>query len=186
MELGQAIFGRRAIREYLKQPVDEQLMRHLIEDAVQAPSAVNEQLWTFTVVRDQTVLDRISERAKAHMLAPATADHRNAHFQSHLADPHFHIFYHAPVLVLISAARESRWSIEDCTLAAENMMLSAYASGLGTCWIGFAQSFLNTAEGKAMLGLSPACVPVAPIIVGYPKRVPEPVARKAPEMHWVG
>jgi nitroreductase len=31
------------------------------------------------------------------------------------------------------------WVIEDCALAAENLMLSACAAGLGTCRIGFAQ-----------------------------------------------
>jgi len=29
-------------------------------------------------------------------------------------------------------------------------------------------------------------VPVAPIIVGYPRDVPPPVPRKAPEVRWIG
>ena len=53
-------------------------------------------------------------------------------------------------------------------LAAENLMLAAYAAGLGTCWIGVAQGFLNALDGKAMLGLPAAWVPVAPVIVGHP------------------
>ena len=47
-------------------------------------------------------------------------------------------------------------------------MLAAYGIGLGTCWIGFAQSYLNTEEGKGSLGLPASWTPVAPIIVGHP------------------
>jgi nitroreductase len=48
-------------------------------------------------------------------------------------------------------------------------MLAAHANGLGTCWIGFAQSFLNTPGGKKTLDLPSSWVTVAPIIVGHPK-----------------
>jgi nitroreductase len=65
-------------------------------------------------------------------------------------------------------------------------MLAAYSVGLGTCWIGLAQGYLNTTEGKNALGLPAAWVPVAPIIVGYPKVETPPVARKEPEIRWVG
>jgi S1-C subfamily serine protease len=50
-------------------------------------------------------------------------------------------------LILISAVRQGPWVVEDCALAAQNMMLAAHGSGFGACWIGFAQSFLNTEEG---------------------------------------
>jgi len=186
MELNEAITERRAVREYTEENVNEETIRRVIEAAVHAPSAVNQQPWTFTVVRDQSVLDRISRDAKSHMLATMPASTHSDHFRSLLDDPDFHIFYHAPVLILISAIAESPWAIEDCALAAENLMLAACAAGLGTCWIGFAQSFLNTPDGKNMLGLPAAWVSVAPIIVGHPKAVPPPVPRKKPEVRWIG
>ena len=186
MDLHEAIVGRRAVREYTDEAVDEQTIRHLIDAAVQAPSAVNQQAWTFTVVRDQAVLDQVSRDAKAHMLATMPEGPHSGHFQSLLDDPDFQIFYHAPVLILISAAAEGPWIAEDCALAAENLMLAAYAAGLGSCWIGFAQSFLNTPDGKAVLGLPAAWAPVAPIILGHPKAAPPPVPRKEPEIRWVG
>lgn len=185
MQLDKAITGRRAVREYTAEPIDEPAIHDLINAAIQAPSAVNQQPWTFTVVRDQSILDRISHEAKSHMLATMPASAHSGHFHS-LSDPDFHIFYHAPVLILISAAADGPWIVEDCALAAENLMLSAYAAGLGTCWIGFAQSFLNTPDGKNMLGLPAAWVPVAPIIVGNPKASPPPVPRREPEIRWVG
>ena len=186
MEFDKAIASRRSAREYMAQAVDERDIRGLIDAAVQAPSAVNQQPWTFTVVRDQNKLDRISQDAKAHMLSTMPASGPSDHFRSLLSDPNFHIFYHAPVLILISAIAEGPWIIEDCALAAENLMLAASSIGLGSCWIGFAQSFLNTPDGKNALGLPGAWVPVAPIIIGHPKAPPPPVPRKRPEILWVG
>jgi nitroreductase len=186
MDIDGAIRGRRAVREYTTQPVDETTVRRLIDAAIQAPSAVNQQPWTFTVVRDRAVLDRLSREAKAHMLATLPEGLRNEHMLSRLGDPAFDIFYHAPVLVLISATAQGPWIVEDCAMAAQNLMLAAHAAGLGTCWIGFAQGYLNTPEGKRMLGLEDAWVSIAPIIVGHPKGVTPLVARREPGIHCVG
>jgi nitroreductase len=186
MEINNAIAGRRSVRDYTSQGVDEKVIENLIDSAVHAPSAVNEQPWTFTVVRDQSVLDRLSQDAKSHMLSTTSAGGHSDHFASLLSDPNFHIFYRAPVLILISASAQGPWIVEDCALAAENLMLAAYAVGLGSCWIGFAQSFLNTSAGKSMLGLPAAWVPVAPIIVGHPKVAPPSLPRKEPVIRWVG
>lgn len=185
MNLNDAIAGRRSTREYTAEGVDEQAIRRLIDAAVQAPSAMNQQPWTFTVIRNQALLDRISREAKAHMLATMGAGAHSEHFRSMLNDASFQIFYHAPVLILISGKAHDRWITEDCALAAENLMLAAHADGLGSCWIGFAQGFLNSAAGKHVLGLPAAWMPVAPIIVGHPKSAPAPVAHKAPEIRWV-
>ena len=80
-----------------------------------------------------------------------------------LSDPEFNIFYHAPALIVITAAQPTDWAVEDCALAAENLMLAAHAAGLGSCWIGFAQHWLGTPEGKTALGLPPSYSPIAPI-----------------------
>ena len=185
MDLNNAISGRRSTRDYAAQAVDDRGIRRLIDAAVHAPSASNGQPWTFTVVRDQSVLDQISDAAKAHMLASLPAGPQSDRQRRSLSDPDFQIFYHAPVLIVISGIAQRAWVVEDCALAAENLMLAAYGDGLGTCWIGYAQGYLNTAEGKAALGLPAACVPVAPIIVGYPKTVPAPVSRQEPDVRWV-
>jgi nitroreductase len=103
-----------------------------------------------------------------------------------LEDPKFQIFYRAPILILISAVRQGPWIVEDCTLAAQNMMLAAHGAGFGTCWIGFAQSFLNTQEGKQLLDLPAVSLPIAPIIVGYSKLIPFDVPRNAPDINWIG
>lgn len=186
MDVDEAISGRRSVREYTTQAVGEQTIHRLINAAILAPNAVNQQPWTFTVVRDQGLLDRISRDAKSHMLSTMPESPQSDHFRSLLSEPNFQIFYHAPVLILISAEAQGPWIIEDCALAAENLMLAACAVGLGTCWIGFAQSFLNAPEGKKALDLPAGCVPAAPIIAGHPRGVSPPVPRKEPEVRWIG
>jgi nitroreductase len=184
MDLKEAIYGRRAVREFTAEVVKEEVLRQLIDAAIQAPSAVNQQPWLFSVVQDKALLARISTEAKAHMLktSMAAASH---HFQTILSNADFDIFYHAPALVVISAEAEGPWAAENCALAAENLMLAACAAGLGTCWIGFAQSWLGTPDGKAALRLSSTNVPIAPIIVGHPRTAAAPVARNAPKINWI-
>ena len=186
MEINEAIFGRRSVREYAAEAIDEASIRKLIDAAVHAPNAVNEQPWAFTVVRDRQILDRLSQAAKSHMLATMPADARAGHFRALLSDPKFQIFYNAPVLIIISAIAPGPWIVEDCALAAQNLMLAAHAIGLGTCWIGFAQSYLNTSEGKSQLELPASSVAVAPIIVGHPSALPAGPPRKTPNIRWIG
>jgi nitroreductase len=185
MDVMEAIHRRRSVREFAADPVERAVIVRLIEAAVWAPSAVNEQPWQFTVVQDRRKLDAISKQAKAHLLA-APKETMASHLREMLSNPEFQIFYHAPVLVLISVARGGPWAVEDCALAAENLMLAACAEGLGTCWIGFAQSWLQTPEGKKALDLPAAHLPVAPIIVGRPTSLPPPVPRKPAQIRWVG
>ncbi len=185
MDTNEAIANRRAVREYTNQPIDEPTIHHLIDAAALAPSAFNEQPWAFTIVRDQKIIDQMSRDAKAHMLATMAAGPADR-LRSELQNPDFQIFHHAPVLIVISALKEGAFVVEDCALAAENLMLAARAIDLGSCWIGFAQSYLNTAAGKKALGCPASWIQIAPIIVGHPKSVTPPVARNKPEIHWVG
>ena len=186
MDLITAISQRRSVREYSNAGIDQTTIRYLIDAAIAAPNAMNQQPWAFTVVRDQVVLEQISREAKAHLLASTPEGSQTDHFRSMLASPDFQIFYHAPVMILISGVGANRWLIEDCALAAENLMLAACGAGLGSCWIGFAQSYLGTSEGKRLLGLPAACTPVAPIIVGHPRELTAPVPRREPDIRWIG
>ena len=190
MDIATVISGRRSTREYQNRIPEKTLIESLIEAAILAPNAVNQQPWTFTVVCDHALLDQVSREAKAHMLTTmadsVAAGAQAEQFRVTLGNPDFHIFYHAPALILISGNAPGPWIVEDCALAAENLMLMAHSSGLGSCWIGFAQSYLCTPEGKKLLGLPDSWVPVAPIIVGYPSAPPAAVPRKAPEVRWIG
>jgi len=186
MNLDKAISGRRAVRDYTRQEVDQDAIRYVIDCAVMAPSAINQQPWSFTVVRDQNLLDTVSRESKLQMISTIQDNRHAGEFRANLEDPAFHIFYHAPVLIVISAVEEGPWIVEDCALAAENLMLSAYDRGLGSCWIGFAQSYLNTPKGKSLLNMPETWIPIAPIIIGHTNRFPIPVSRNKPVIQWIG
>lgn len=183
MEIQEAISQRRAVRDYTPAQIDRATMLELIKAATWAPSAMNEQAWQFTVIADRALLLRISRSAKAHMLNNVTTGPHASHFHEILGDANRDIFYGAPGLVVISAPKLSQWAVEDCSLAAQNFTLAAWAHGLGTCWIGFAQSWLSTPEGLASIQLDSSYLPVAPIIVGHPKAMPVPVPRTEPHVH---
>ena len=184
MNLTEAIFARRAVRSYTPQRVGEDTVRSLLLAAIQAPSAMNLQPWTFGVVQDVARLKRWSDRAKAMMLeqAKASRDPKTSHYATLLGEPSFNIFYDASTLVVIGAKERGAYTDADCWLAAENVMLAACAAGLGTCPIGFAIPVLNTPEVKAELALPSSGVAVAAIIVGHPAVTPPPVQRGEPQV----
>jgi nitroreductase len=182
MDTMHAIYHRRAVRSYTSAPVASQTLQTLLDAAVQAPSAMNCQPWAFVVVEDQARLDRFSAEAKRFVLAGMTPGSPLERLRESLEDPGFHLFYHAPALIVICARPGFGWAETDCALAAQNLMLAACAAGLGSCWIGLAQGWLNQPEGKRELGIPDDHRVVAPIIVGYPQAETPPVARKAPEV----
>lgn len=186
MQLDYAIRHRRAVREFSARPVASAVIERLIDAAIHAPSAVNKQPWLFTVIRDKALADRISAESKKHMVKLMDAGAGPEDFREIMNDADFHVFYHAPVLIVISALRDDAWAREDAALAAENLMLSAFAEGLGTCWIGFAQRWLETAAGKRAIDVPDYYQPVAPIIVGHPKGDVPVVPRNLPVIRWIG
>ena len=185
MDLEQAIYSRRAVRSYTDESIAPATLRKLIDAAVQAPNAVNEQPWSFAVITDRALLRRICAKSKACMLRAAAGRTIPESFRGRLEDPAFDIFYGAPALIVISSVDRGRWAVENCALAAQNLMLAACGEGLGSCWIGFAQIWLTSRSGKAALGLPTSYLPVAPIIVGRPAAPAAAVPRKEPRIRWV-
>lgn len=185
MEFRQVVYSRRAVRAFEGRSIDRATFERLIDMAIQAPSAVNEQPWSFSVVQDKTLLSKISQQAKAHVLAQPPVGLASSHLRELAGRADFDVLHGAPALVVISS-RPGPWACEDCALAAQNFMLAACAEGLGTCWIGFAQGWLATAEGRAALGLSADHEPRAPIIVGYPRGPVPAVPRRQAAIRWLG
>jgi nitroreductase len=186
MDLFEAIRNRRAVREFTSEAIEKSTIERLIALAVQAPSAMNIQPWAFAVVLGRERLSRLSDQAKSHVLKTMPTGSPLAQYRPSLSDPAFNIFYGASILVVVSATSREEGASEDCALAAQNFMLAAHALELGTCWIGFARPWLNEPEAKADLGLPANYFPIAPIIVGHPKGVPEVHPRREPEIIWVG
>lgn len=190
----EVLYGRRSVRAYTEETIDESTIRTLLDAAVHAPTAMHEEPWEFVVVQDRALLRRLSDRAKqlasndaaqhGRLLKPPGA--AGDGFASPLANPEFNIFYDAGTLIVISGKPISRFVEADCWLAAENLMLAARAKGLGTCCIGFALAELNTAASKTELRIPADRSVFAAIIVGAPAHEPPLIPRKAPvALNWI-
>ena len=178
-----AIYERRATRFFSSRPVLPDVVRTLIDAAIRAPSAVNQQPWAFAVIQDANDLHRLSDRAKELTLAslrPGTVmwTHRPV-----LSDPAFNIFYDAATLIVICARLSAPWPAnEDCCMAAQNLMLAAHGLGLATCPIGFAREALNEPAWKRELAIPDDHTAVISILVGYARQASPPVPRDPPRI----
>lgn len=178
-----AIYGRRAVRDYRAEKVDSATIKRLLDAAVHAPTAMHEEPWSFVVIQDKETLNTLSEDAKKLIQREANADpHSARHLRRFASEIDFNIFYNASTLVVICSTIQGQFVVADCWLAAENLMLAAYGEGLGTCVIGLSVPILNTPEWKSLLKMSADAIAVAPIIVGIPAGETVPTPRKAPEI----
>lgn len=176
MDVIEAIHQRRSIRSYVPKPVEDELIQSIILDAAQAPPPFRGEVpWTFNVVKGVERIKDLGSRAIAHA---------RAHYRSHggsldwLDRPGFKIFWDAPVIIVISG------NLQDCCRAGQNLMLSAHARGLGTCWVGSPMLWLRTQEAKSELRLPRDLEPIAAFCLGYPETVPEPSPKQAPPILW--
>jgi len=102
-------------------------------------------------------------------------------YESALRNPDFNVFYNAPCLVLIVGSKQIRSLDVDCALAACYFMFAASHRGLGTCWIGLGTN-VRDPELFKLIGLPEDYRIVAPLILGYPKRIPNPPKRLEPQI----
>lgn len=182
MDLLEAIYNRRSVRNYADNQVDKTTIEKLLAAAVQAPSAMNSQPLSFAVIQNSDLLHDYSDRSKKLLLNSLDRIPQLTKYKAALENPDFNIFYNAKTLIIIFAKLTGLHAAEDCCLAAQNIMLAAHSLGLGTCWIGFARPFLNLPEIKQELSIPAEYEAVAPLIVGYPQINPPAIPKKAPEI----
>ena len=186
-----AIHERRAVRAYTDKPVTREHIDALLDAAVHAPSAVNAQPWAFVVIQKPELLHSYAERAKALLLGePAAAEVVSSglpeldRLRQMVSEPGYRLFHGAATLITIYST--SVGGVPDCYLAAENLMLAAWAIGLGTCPIGLATPLFNRTDMKAELGILPTWAAALPIVVGHPAGQAPPPARQPPRIEaWI-
>lgn len=176
MDTIEAIRTRRSIRAYADRPVARGLIESVIADAAQAPPAFRGQVpWGFAVIQGAARIAALEEPAMAHARASRTAPPGT----SWLDRPGASIFWGAPILILIFGEPA------DCARAGQNLILSAHARGLGTCWVGSPLPWLRTDAGRQALGMPDGAVPAAVICLGYPAAIPEALEAGPPAIVWV-
>jgi nitroreductase len=176
MDVIEAIHTRRSIRAYSPHVVERELIESIIWDAAQAPPPFSGQLpWTFNVVQGVERISGFGDEA----LRYARDNHPNEPGWEWTDRPDFEVFWGAPALIIISGR------VEDCCRAGQNLMLSAHARGLGTCWVGSPMLWLRTAPAKAKLSVPPELMPIAALCLGIPAAIPDAPPRKRPPIIWL-
>lgn len=187
MELTDAIYHRQAVRSYTSEAVPAGMVRQLIDAAIRAPSAVNQQPWSFAVIQGRSRLERYSVRAKEYMFATLPQGLALHQRSDQLADTSYNVFHHAGTLIVIYAKPAQFCPAEDCCLAAENLMLAAHGMGLGSCPVGFARAWLDLREVKDELRIPVTYKAVMPIVIGWPAQREASTPRAEAEITtWLG
>ena len=112
MEVYDAIMARRSVRAYEDKPIPDDILLKVLEAGRAAPSAINAQPWHFIVVKDASKREVLSKRMFTRFLAES------------------------PVVIVGCGERDKRYHMVDVSIAMQQMVLTATAMGLGTCWVG--------------------------------------------------
>lgn len=120
MELEKVIHSRRSIRKYKKDYIiPEEDIKKILTSAMMAPSACNTRPWEFIVITNQELKHQLVE-----------------------VHPHARMILDASVCIIIIGRDDLQKGIcngywpEDCGAATENILLTSYDLGYGSCWCG--------------------------------------------------
>ena len=155
------IMARRSIRKYKDGPVARETMQTILECGINAPSGQNKQSWEVRVVDNPETMNEI--------ISLMTAGNPDA-------DPGMikGCFRGSPTMIFIANDPSYDFSVIDCGLLSQNIMLSGHALGVGSVCLGSPVRFLrNAPEAIAKLGFSEGYTPVICIGMGYPDESPE-------------
>jgi nitroreductase len=130
MELKQAILTRRSIRKFTDYYVTDEEIKEVIEAARWAPSWANTQSWTFIIIRDKNIIEKVTQTFSK--INPARQCSRSA-----------------SALIAVCAKKGlagcrdgaeltslNNWFMFDLGLAVQNLCLRAHDIGLGTVIVG--------------------------------------------------
>lgn len=168
----ETVKNRRSIRKYAGKPVDEELLRRLLEVSERTQTMGNMQLYSVVVTRSEEMKKR---------LAPA-------HFNQPMVQT-------APVVLTfcIDLRRFSKWCVQrkaepgynnfewfvtgavDALLAAQTFCVAAEEKGLGICYLG--TTTYNPQMIIEALELPELVFPITTVTVGWPAEVPAQVDR---------
>ncbi|MBQ5829543.1 MAG: nitroreductase family protein, partial [Alistipes sp.] len=132
----EVIMSRRSIRDYKSEAVDREQMAKVMECGIYAPSAMNSQSWAVRVVDAPDFIEGVTNIAVAqHPEIKQQEGFRN-------------IFRNAPTVAFIAVPDVSYSGEFDSGLLAQNMMLSAWSMGIGSCCLGSVIPVMNSEEAK--------------------------------------
>ncbi len=174
-----AIYNRRDIRHFRKDPIPEETLLRLLNAAHHAPSVGYMQPWNFIIIKSNEIKQKIKQVVDKEIQA------LGLHFEDKRAEKYKTIkvegLLEAPVTICVTCdpTREGphvigRNSIPETDVysvvcAIQNLWLAAYTEGLSAGWV----SFYKKADIRQILEIPPHIDPVALISIGYPYHYPE-------------
>lgn len=165
MEFEGVIKARRSVRAFSPAEVPEELVRDLVACALQAPSSMNGQPWSFVVIRSKEAKRRIAGIKNRHCPAEKAA------FRAEFIES-------APVIIVICVDRSRAHDrgVETAVLATAHILLAAADRGLGSVYL---SAYRTDDPGLAddlrqLLRIPPGVDPVTLVPLGFPDEVPEP------------
>jgi nitroreductase len=121
--------------------VPDEVVRRIVEAGHLTASAANRQPWQFVVVQDRDTLRQLGGLART---GPYIAQ--------------------APLAVAVAYQQDSPFGVSDASRAIQDMLLVAWAEGVGSNWVGFG----GLDEAARLLGIPPGWILLAIVPFGYP------------------
>ena len=177
--LYEAIFRRRDIREFIPEPIPDEVLARVLIAAHHAASVGFTQPWDFIVVRSLERRRRVKEIFEAER-AKNAAQFSGARREKYLSLKLEGIL-EAPLNLIVTCKPDrfgpavlGKTSIRDveiysACLAVENLWLAARAEGLGMGWV----SILRNDALAEIFGIPDDVIPVAYLCVGYVRDFPD-------------
>lgn len=174
------IMSLRSIRNYKQIPVSRDTMQVILKAGINAPNGQNRQSWEIRVVDNPDTMSEIkAAMSAANPDVPMAGDS----------------FRNAPVMAFIAADTSYDFSLLDCGMLSENMVLSAWSMGVGSICLGSPVRFLDGSESirsnpeirKVMdkLGFSEGYQLVLCVGFGYPLESPDAKPRDESKFRFV-
>ncbi len=161
-EVLEAIKQRRSIRHYKPEQITGEELYAVLDAGTYAPTGKNLQDSIIVVIQDKEAIADISRMNAIVFGKPGT-------------DP----FFGAPTVLLVMGVKDNPNHVKDASCIMSNLMLAAYAVGLGSCWVNRAKQVFESEEGKVYLrkwGIDENKYEgVGHCVLGYPSR-PHPKA----------
>ena len=173
----ETIMTRRSVRKYQPQAVNRDTMQIIVECGINAPNAINRQAWEIRVVDNLEVIKKLTDLYVKDN--PKEAE-----------NPSFiNMFRNAPTVAFIANDTTFAYSPVDCGLMAENMILSAWSMGIGSCCLGGPARFMksNPEANKYLqeMGFSENYDLLLCIGFGYPAETPKAKPRDAAKVKFM-
>ncbi|HEY3397123.1 MAG TPA: ATP-binding protein [Armatimonadota bacterium] len=187
MEFFDAVMGRRSIRRFGPEAPSSEVIERLVKAAHAAPYGTAHDDRHFVVLGGTAKTDLIDFlQRRIGELMPALQEASPPHVLL-LAGSVLPTISSAPVLILAYTKRSDGGvllGLGSISAAVENLLLAAYAEGLGTCWVTGATHLAD--DIAQHLGVDPSMRLVGLLPLGYPQRVPVSGPARPSQLYWRG